>query len=93
MLADATALKLPRIFVGKEEFKFDAGISDVRAEDFEVAGEEVGGDEDRICFRFTHADGTDGSFEECAGAVVEGGIHRLKAGKLREGGLVNPVRD
>ena len=79
--------------LGSEEFQLHRGVGDVRAQDFEVGGEQVAGDEHRVGFGVAHADGADGGFEERAGAVVERGVDGFEAGQLGERGLVDPVRD
>ena len=78
-------------FFGREELELDGSLRAMGAEDFEVAGEEVGRDEDGV--GLGHADGADGGFEERAGAVVEGGVDGFEAGQLGERRLVDPVRD
>ena len=90
---DARGGQAAGVFIGSQEFQFHRGVRDVCAEDFEVAGQKVGGDEHRIRFGVAHADGADGGFEERAGAFVERGVDGFEAGQLSDRGLVNPVGD
>ena len=88
---DGSTPDTTRFFFGRKELEFHRDFSAVCAENFEVTWEEVRCDEDGVALG--HTDGTDGGFEEGAGAIVEGGIDRFETGELGEGGLVDPVRD